>query len=812
MAVWGTPVAQEDDAERAVRAALDLVAAVARARRPSLHARARACSPARRRSRSARRARAWSPATSSTPPRGSSRRPSPGRSSSARRRKRATEAAIAYEDAGEHELKGKAEPVALWRALRVIGAPRRRAEVRPGSSRRSSGATASSAWSRSSSTPRPRSGKAQPRLGRRHRRDRQVAPRLGVREVHRRARRTTFWWHRGRCLAYGEGVAYWALAEMVRMRARIVEERGRRESAAAKLRAVDRGARPRRGGARAGSSRGSRTCSARRADGARPRGPLRGLAALLRAAGRAAARRARLRGPAVGRRRPARLHRVPARVVAQPPALRARARAARARRAPPDLGAGGRNCDDALARAARRRRRWTSCSTGFVPGLPDELRAQILARAEGVPLYAVETVRMLLDRGLLAREGDVYRPTGPIEALDVPETLHALVAARLDGLDPEERRLLQDAAVLGKTFTKTGARGAHRAGRGRSSSRCSRRSSARRCSRVQADPRSPERGQYGFLQDLLQARRLRDARRSRSARPATSPRPRYLEQAVGAGEQEIVEVVAAHYLDAYRAAPDADDAAEIKAQGARDARRGRASAPPRSRRTRRPSATSSRPPSSPIRPPRRPLRERAGGRPGAAGNARPQRAHFERAPSCTRRSGLTHPAARVRAARRGRLAGRAAREALERHGAGIRGPRRRRAGRRSRDARRRARPAPLLRGRAGAGVERDRARRSRSPSRSGCPRCSSQALNTKGCSLGFARALRAGAGAATHYASSSRSSNDLAAAALRAYINLGDLLDRARPLRGGDRAAAAGRELARRAGIRLMELNLVRLR
>ena len=93
---------------------------------------------------------------------------------------------------------------------------------------------------------------------------------------------------------------------------------------------------------------------------------------------------------------------------------------------------------------------------GFVPGLPGELRAQILSRAEGVPLYAVETIRMLLDRGLLAREGDVYRPTGEIESLDVPETLHALVSARLDGLAPDERRLLQDASVLGKSFTKVG--------------------------------------------------------------------------------------------------------------------------------------------------------------------------------------------------------------------------------------------------------------------------------------------------------------------------------------------------------------------
>ena len=60
------------------------------------------------------------------------------------------------------------------------------------------------------------------------------------------------------------------------------------------------------------------------------------------------------------------------------------------------------------------------------------IRQRILTRAEGIPLYAVETVRMLLDRGLLAREGDVYRPTGPIETLDVPETLHALILEALE--------------------------------------------------------------------------------------------------------------------------------------------------------------------------------------------------------------------------------------------------------------------------------------------------------------------------------------------------------------------------------------------
>ena len=52
--------------------------------------------------------------------------------------------------------------------------------------------------------------------------------------------------------------------------------------------------------------------------------------------------------------------------------------------------------------------------------------------------------------GCSSRRAPATGSTGPVEALDVPETLHALIAARLDGLPPEERRLLQDAAILGK--------------------------------------------------------------------------------------------------------------------------------------------------------------------------------------------------------------------------------------------------------------------------------------------------------------------------------------------------------------------------
>jgi tetratricopeptide (TPR) repeat protein len=202
---------------------------------------------------------------------------------------------------------------------------------------------------------------------------------------------------------------------------------------------------------------------------------------------------------------------------------------------------------------------------GFVPGLPGELRAQILARSEGVPLYAVETVRMLLDRGLLERTGDVYRPTGTIGPLDVPETLHALVAARLDGLAPDERRLVQDAAVLGRSFTKAGLAVLSGAASEDEVAPVVASLVRKEIFSVQADPRSPEHGQYSFLQDLLKRVAYETlTRKDRKARHLAAAA--HLEQTWASPDQEVAEVVAAHYLDAYAAAPDAEDAGEIRSK------------------------------------------------------------------------------------------------------------------------------------------------------------------------------------------------------------------------------------------------------
>ena len=200
---------------------------------------------------------------------------------------------------------------------------------------------------------------------------------------------------------------------------------------------------------------------------------------------------------------------------------------------------------------------------GMVPGLPEAVRSRILGRAEGVPLYAVETVRMLLDRGLLVEEGSVYRPSGPIEDLDVPETLQALIASRLDGLPAEERALLQDAAVVGKTFSVPAL--AAVTGQAEPALAMPLASLVRKeLLFVQADPRSPERGQYGFLQDLVRKVAYDTlSRRERKARHLAIAE--HLQRNWTGEEQERSEILAAHYLDAYRAAPQAPDATDIKA-------------------------------------------------------------------------------------------------------------------------------------------------------------------------------------------------------------------------------------------------------
>ena len=87
--------------------------------------------------------------------------------------------------------------------------------------------------------------------------------------------------------------------------------------------------------------------------------------------------------------------------------------------------------------------------------MPAGARSRIVDRAEGVPLYAVETVRSLIDRDLVVPRDGAYTLAGDIGDLDVPPTLTSLLAARLDLLSHDERELVKGLAVLGNSFARS---------------------------------------------------------------------------------------------------------------------------------------------------------------------------------------------------------------------------------------------------------------------------------------------------------------------------------------------------------------------
>ena len=84
--------------------------------------------------------------------------------------------------------------------------------------------------------------------------------------------------------------------------------------------------------------------------------------------------------------------------------------------------------------------------------LADEAETRITASTEGNPLFVEELLSMLIDDGLLIRENGRWTAVGDIRAVPVPPTIHALLAARLDRLEPDERTVIEHAAVVGSVF------------------------------------------------------------------------------------------------------------------------------------------------------------------------------------------------------------------------------------------------------------------------------------------------------------------------------------------------------------------------
>jgi class 3 adenylate cyclase/tetratricopeptide (TPR) repeat protein len=571
MAVWGAPTAFEDDAERAVRSGLDLVAAVEALGQElgaELRLRAGVLTGEAAVTLGATNQGMVAGDLVNTAARLQSVAP-PGTVLVGDATYQAASDAIAFEPAGEQLLKGKAAPVPAYRALRVV--------ARRGGSGRVEQLEA------------PFVGRA-PEL--RMLKDFHLAtgaerrPRLvsiigqggigksrliwefqkyldGVTEV--------VYWHQGRSPAYGVGISFWALAEMVRSRVGITDDD---DPAAAR--------------ARLATTLGEFVTDEAERRWMEPR--LLQLLGIeggelaepsdresLFAAWRLLFERIAEKGVVVlvfedvqwaddglldfidhvldwSRDRPIYI------ITSARPELLDRRR---------DWGAGRRNFTS-LVLEPLSTEQMRELLAGLVPGLPAPVVERVLERAEGIPLYAVETVRMLLSDGLVSLEDGVYRPTGDLSDLSVPPSLHALIASRLDNLDPADRSLLQAASVIGKTFTVdalavvSGLPTDELVGPLRDLVR-------REMLTLEADPRSPERGQYGFVQGLIRevaygTLAKRDRRRMHIAAA------RYFESL---DDEGIAGALAEHYVAAYRAQPDGAEGAAVAAQ-ARVALRGAA--------------------------------------------------------------------------------------------------------------------------------------------------------------------------------------------------------------------------------------------
>jgi class 3 adenylate cyclase/tetratricopeptide (TPR) repeat protein len=557
MAVWGVPVAREDDAERTVRTALEVVDAVSafgqEVGAPDLRARAGVVT--------------GQVAALENPGEGlvvgdrvntASRVQSaaePGSVLVDEVTRQVTSAAIAYADAGEHSVKGKAEPLRLWRAVRVVGGVGG-ADREEGLEARFVGRDADlrlvkelfhSALDRRSARLLAVSGDAGVGKSRLRREFYNYIDGLS----------NTVLWHLGRCLSHGEGVAYWALAEMVRQRLGIAEDASAEEATERLDSGLERWV----------PDPGDRAFISPR------------LGALLGVAEPGLGREELLAGWRLFFERLA--DHEPVALVFEdiqwadvglldfieqlldwsstsPIFILTLAR--------PELVA-GREGWPAGHRGATMIRLEPLDETAMrelladlVEGLPAPAVDQIVGRAQGVPLYAIETLRALADRGVLSERDGRLVLTGELGELDVPASLSSLLSARLDALAPPERGLVKAMSVFGGSFPRSAAAAlgdvpepdldavlAPLVRKG--------------VLVIRTDRLSPDRGQYAFAQGLL--RTVAYEMLSRQERkPRHLAAAEHLRSAFPNEGEDVAEVIANHYLDALRSAagdPDEED-------------------------------------------------------------------------------------------------------------------------------------------------------------------------------------------------------------------------------------------------------------
>ncbi len=569
MAVWGAPVAREDDAERAVRGALELVDAV-RTLGPDILARVGVLTGEAAVTLHAVGQGMVAGDLVNTASRIQSVAP-PGTVLVGEATRQATERSIVFEPAGEQLLKGKAAPILVFRAVRVVaergGGNRAERLEAPFVGREEELRLLKEFLHATFRERRPRlvSVTGQAGIGK---------SRLAWEFLkYIDGRIEDIFWHEGRCPAYGEGVTFWALGEMVRGRVGLAEtddaattrakvrasveewipdsaERATVEPALLALLGVE----PAPPGGREGLFSAWRTFFERIADVGpvtmvfedlhwADLGLLDFIDHLLEWAGTSPIYVVTLARPELLERRPT-------------------------------WGAGKRSFVgmplEPLPEPAMR-----ELLAGLVPGLPERAVRAIVERADGIPLYAVEIVRKLVAEGRLVGADGVYAPADDLSDLAVPETLQALIAARLDALQPEDRALVCDAAVLGQGFAPAAL--AAVAGIPEADLAPRLEDLVRRELLVRdRDPRSPALGQYRFVQALIREVAYGTlARRDRRLRHLAAAR--YFE---GLGDEERAAPLASHYLAACRTSTPGSEAeaAAVQARIALRAAAGRATA------------------------------------------------------------------------------------------------------------------------------------------------------------------------------------------------------------------------------------------
>jgi len=197
----------------------------------------------------------------------------------------------------------------------------------------------------------------------------------------------------------------------------------------------------------------------------------------------------------------------------------------------------------------------TELLLGLAPGLPGGVVRRVVDRAGGVPLYGVEVLRMLVDRGRARARDQGLELLDSLDDMQVPDTLRSLVSARIDALPPAERSMLLSASVLGSRFHPGALAAVSRVPtaevRGRTAALI-----RGELITVDDDPRSPGRGQLSFVQEVV-----RDVAYSTvSLRDRRTLHLAAADHLESLGDEELVEAIAEHLVAAHEAAPDHADA------------------------------------------------------------------------------------------------------------------------------------------------------------------------------------------------------------------------------------------------------------